>query len=368
MAETLQPGSVVLVTSPEGDWIEAFGTRTLGGSDPVTVEDYFRIGSVTKTMTGTVILQLVQEGALELDDPVSTFWPDIPNGDTITIAQLLGMRSGLFNYTKTEELNRAMDDEQARAWTPEELLALGIGEPVDFAPGESFEYSNTNTVLAGLIAEKITGKDIATLLSERIFAPLELEHTLMPAITDGAIPEPHPRGYMFGTNLSTLATSAELDNALPEDQQAAAMAGELEPNDYTDLNPSWAGAAGAAISTASDLAMYAEALVSGGLLDPDVQQQRIDSVETVDPAKPAGPGYGLALANFGPMYGHTGGFLGFQTFAGHDPERDMTIVVLTNLQYSPDGSEPANVITQELIRILYAEPSATVDDDAVDED
>ena len=260
-----------------------------------------------------------------------------------------------------------MDDEQARAWTPEELLALGIGEPVDFAPGESFEYSNTNTVLAGLIAEKITGKDIATLLSERIFAPLELEHTLMPAITDGAIPEPHPRGYMFGTNLSTLATSAELDNALPEDQQAAAMAGGSSRT-TTPTSTRRGPAQPAPPFPPRVIAMYAEALVSGGLLDPDVQQQRIDSVETVDPAKPAGPGYGLALANFGPMYGHTGAVPGFQTFAGHDPERDMTIVVLTNLQYSPDGSEPANVITQELIRILYAEPSATVDDDAVDED
>ena len=129
MSELHLPGAVVLVASPDNEWLEAFGTRTLNGTDPVTTEDAFRVGSITKTMTGTVILQLVQEGKLKLDDPVSKFYPGIPNGDTITIADLLDMRSGLTSYTQLEVVNRAMDDERARAWTPEELVALGRPSP-----------------------------------------------------------------------------------------------------------------------------------------------------------------------------------------------------------------------------------------------
>jgi D-alanyl-D-alanine carboxypeptidase len=160
MSELRVPGAVALVASLDEQWLEAFGTRTLKGIDPVTTEDSFRIGSITKTMTGTVILRLVQEGKLKLDDPVSKFYPGIPNGDAITIAELLDMRSGLTSHTQLE-VKRAMDDERARARTPEELLAVAAAQPVTSPPGERYEYSNTNTVLAGLIASKITGKDMA---------------------------------------------------------------------------------------------------------------------------------------------------------------------------------------------------------------
>jgi D-alanyl-D-alanine carboxypeptidase len=94
--ELLVPGAAVAVRSPDlGDWSTTFGTRTLGGATPVGFGDHVRIGSNTKTVTGTVILQLVQEGKLALDDPVSKYRPDVPNGQNITVTQLLNMRSGL---------------------------------------------------------------------------------------------------------------------------------------------------------------------------------------------------------------------------------------------------------------------------------
>ena len=96
------------------------------------------------------------------------------------------MRRGLESYASVEVVNRAMDDERARAWTPEELVALGAAQGAQFAPGERYEYSNTNGVLAGLIASKVTGQDISRLLTERIFAPLGLAHTVMPPITSAA--------------------------------------------------------------------------------------------------------------------------------------------------------------------------------------
>ena len=190
MSELKLPGAVVLVATPEDEWLEAFGSWTLDGSQPVTTDDSFRIGSITKTMTGTVILQLAQEGKLRLDDHVSRFYAGIPTGDAITIADLLDMHSGITSYTQLEVVNRAMDDERSRAWTPEELVTLGADQPVLFPPGQSYDYSNTNTVLLGMIASKITGKDISTLLAERIFTPLGLTHTVLPPITSAALARP----------------------------------------------------------------------------------------------------------------------------------------------------------------------------------
>ncbi len=348
MKEMLVPGAVVLARTPDAEFFAAFGTRTLGGGDAVTTGDHFRIGSNTKTMTGTAVLQLVQDGQISLTDPVSTYRLDVPNGKNIPISMLLDMSSGLANYSVQLDLNRLMDDDPGRNWTPEELVAIGLAEPPAFAPGKGFLYSNTNTVLLGLIVEKLTGKQLADVFGERIFAPLGLMKTVFPAIDDNTIPDPHPQGYGFGNNVSTIATSI-----LPEYQQVQAEDGTLQPTDWTDLNPSWAWAAGAASSTASDLATYVEALVGGGLLNDELQAIRIASLKPSSDA-PGAASYGLALARFGPMIGHDGTLPGYQSFMGHDPATGNTLVVLTSMQISPDGRAPANEIARPLIGVLGA--------------
>jgi D-alanyl-D-alanine carboxypeptidase len=122
MRDNVIPGAVLLITSPtQGDWIGTFGTGTIGRDVPMSAGDYFRVGSNTKTMTSTVILQLVQEGKLRPDDPIAKYRPGVPNGDKITIAQLSEMRSGLFSYTSDRGLNRglneALDRDPGAAWT-----------------------------------------------------------------------------------------------------------------------------------------------------------------------------------------------------------------------------------------------------------
>jgi len=348
MAELLVPGAVVLVRTPEWGWMEAFGTRAVGADDPVTTEDHFRIGSNTKTMTGTVLLQLVDEDRVALDDPVSKFLPDVPNGDAITVEQLLTMRSGLYNYSELLSFNVELDEDPSRVWVPEELAAIGLAEPVYFAPGEGFHYSNTNTVLAGLIVEQLTGSRLEDVFAERLFEPLGLTETSFPAIDIAGLPEPHPRGYLFGTNVDTVD-----DPALPPDVQAAAHAGRLLPNDVTELNPSWGWAAGAAISTAEDLATYVEALIGGEFLSPELQRRRLDSLESSEPGNPDAAGYGLALAQFGPMIGHDGSLPGFQSFMGHDPGTGTTLIVLTNLQAAPSGEQVANELAMVVLGELY---------------
>jgi D-alanyl-D-alanine carboxypeptidase len=348
--EMLVPGAVALVRSPAGEVSTTYGTTTVGGKIPVSLADHVRIGSITKTWTGTVILQQAKEGKLSLEDPVSKFRPDVPDGDHITIAELLDMRSGLYNYTETRELNEIGDSDPQKVWNPDELLALAYSQPPYFPPGTGYHYSNTNTVLLGLIAEKLDAKPLSQVFQDRLFTPLGLKDTLFPPSTSNAIPDPHPQGYMYGNNVLTMGSPA----AVPPDMQAAAKAGTLQPSDQTSLNPSWAWAGGAGISTAADLATWVEALVEGKLLDPAIQSTRIASVQSTNPGQPDAPQYGLAIAKFGALYGHTGEVPGFNTFAAYDPEKKVTIVVWVNLDPTPDGRAAATLIGNDLIERMYS--------------
>lgn len=348
-AELAVPGTLVLVRTPRATFRHSYGSRVAGGDEPITVDDHVRIGSNTKTMTGTALLKLVEDGALDLDDEVTSLLPafsaeEHPVLEGVTVRMLLDMSSGLANYSELFSFNQTLDDEPDRAWQPEELAALGLAEPAAFPPGEGFLYSNTNTVLVGLIVEELTGEPLREVLEARIFSPLGLSRTSLPDVTDASLPSPHPRGYMFGTNVATL----DAPTLTPAEQEAA-RAGELLPNDVTFMNPSWGWAAGAGISTLDDLADYVEALVGGGLLGEALQAERIESLAPIDPGDAGSVRYGLALAQFGPMIGHDGSLPGFQSFMGHDPARGVTLIVATNLQMGPADELPAVEIARALL-------------------
>lgn len=350
--ELLAPGVVVLIRSPQGDFQFAHGTTTVKGQTPISLADHARIGSNTKTFTATAILQLADEGRIDLTDPVADYWSGVPNGENITIEQLLNMRSGLFNYSETARLNRSLDNNPQRVWSPKQLLRMGLSRPPYFPPGEGWHYSNTNTVLLGLIAEKIEGKPLAQIIQDRFLTKLSLSGTSFPASTTSAMPTPHPQGYMYGTNLATMASPK-----LPPAQQKAAQNGTLLPNDVTDVNPSWTWAAGQMIATADDLATWVKALGDGSLLSPELQAQRLDSVAPADASLPAGGAeYGLGIAKLGPIYGHTGELPGFNSVMGYDPQTDLTIVVWSNLGSAPNGDAVATTITRALLAQIYGMP------------
>jgi D-alanyl-D-alanine carboxypeptidase len=346
--ELLVPGAAMMLRTTQGDVNLTYGVTSAGGSTPVSLDDHIRIGSVTKTWTGTVILQLVQEGKLKLEDPVSKYRSDVPNGDNITIEQLLTMRSGIYNYSESYELSKALDITPQRVWTPEQLVAIALPLPSYFGPGEGFHYSNTNTVLLGLVAEKLDGKGFGQIVRDRILGPLGLKQTSFPASDSSDLPKPFSRGYMYMDNLLTLSTTR-----LPADLIAKARDGSLKPNDYTNANPSWTWAAGQGISTAGDLMTLAEGLTDGKLLNPDLQKKRMESLAPIDPANPDAARYGMALAQFGPLYGHTGELPGYNTFMGRDPQNSVTLVVWTNLAPAPDGRDPASTIAKAIIGDLY---------------
>ncbi len=339
------PGAVVIVKTPKGNFSTTYGVTTYRGTVPTAYDQKIRVGSITKSWVGTVILQQIQEGKLSLTDPVAKHWPGVPGGDRITIEQLLAMRSHLFNYTELISLNRTLDDEPHKAWSPQALLDLAFAQPPYV---EDFHYSNTNTVLLGLIAQKLDGgKPLGDVFRDRLWTPLGLRDSSFPEIASNAIPTPYARGYMVGTNVQTM-------KPLPPETVAAARAGTLAPVDQTDTNPSWAWAAGAGISTANDLVRIVNAMVRGELLGPDLRAKRLASVRSIDPSNPAAAGYGWGLAKFGQLYGHTGELPGYNTFMAMDPVRDVTIIVWANAAPAADGRAPATRIAAALIGAIYA--------------
>jgi CubicO group peptidase (beta-lactamase class C family) len=151
--ELLIPGAVVLLRTPQGEFAVTYGTTLPGAKSPPRADTYFRIASNTKTMTAAVIMQLAQESKLSLDDPVSKYVPGVPNGNNITLAELLEMRSGLYNYSNAPEISASMHHDPTRVWSPAELLAIAFAHPPNFPPGTDFEYNNTNYLLLSLVAE-----------------------------------------------------------------------------------------------------------------------------------------------------------------------------------------------------------------------
>ena len=133
--ELFVPGAVVVVKTPQGRYEAAVGTTELGAQTPPTADTHFRIASNTKTFTAALIVLLAQDGTLKFSDPVSDYVPDVPDGANITIAELLKMRTGLFNYTGAPELSDSLDADPAKAWTPSEVLAIAFGQPAELRAG-----------------------------------------------------------------------------------------------------------------------------------------------------------------------------------------------------------------------------------------
>jgi len=348
------PGAMVLLRTPQGNFNAAVGTTELGVQLPPAANTHFRIASNTKTMTGALIVLLAQDGKLKLSDPVSTYIPDVPDGENITVAQLLKMRSGIYGYTADPALAAAMDANPGKAWTPQEVLAIAFRHPPQFAPDASYEYSNTNYALLGVIAEKVGGRPLAQQFADRLFGPVGLTQTSLPAADDTSIPAPYSHGYMYGGSFYALA-----DDPYPADMQAAAQAGTLQPVDYTNQNSSYATAAGGAISTADDLAAWMKALVSGKVFNADYHQQWLTSLQPEDPAAPDGQkyGYGISYQRFSPsaaMFYHGGELPGFNSFMGYDPDNDVALVIWTNLTLSPDGRTTAQAMLPTVLDEIYA--------------
>lgn len=299
LPQTTIPGAIVGVRQAgQPEYREAFGVQDPDSGEPMTPDLYMRIGSNTKSFTTTAILQLVDQGRLGLDDPVSTYVPGVPNGDVLTIRQLGMMRSGLFDYSVVTVPQWAGDPQHQ--WTADDLLAISFDNPVNFAPGAQFDYDNTNTVLLGAVVEQVTGQPIRDYIQEQILTPQGLAHTSFPVGAE--FPTPHPPGFW------------------------RTPAGEIV--DTGPWNTSWGNAAGQMISTVDDLHTWARALATGALLSPETQRER----EQFLPAPDEGEGvvYGFGMTDNNGWRGHDGNILGYVAYPFYLPSQDMTMVVLLN--------------------------------------
>jgi D-alanyl-D-alanine carboxypeptidase len=351
--DMLAPGAVVAIRTPQGSYTAAVGTTELDKQTTPDTTTHFRIASNSKTMTAALIVLLAQDGKLQFRDPVSAFVANVPRGNAISVADLLRMRSGLYNYTSAPEFAAKLDADPARAWTPEEVLSIAFAHPPNAPPNTEYEYNNTNYALLGLIAEKAGGRPLAEQLQDRIFATSKLTQTSLPATDDTSIPYPYSHGYMYGGS-----SYAMVDDPYPADTKAAGKAGTLKPTDYTHQNPSYAHAAGGVISTADDMAAWMRALVSGKVFDAEHQRQWMDSLQAEDPSKLGGQkyGFGISYQRFGPaaaMYYHGGEMPGFNSFMGFDPENDVSLVIWTNLTLSLDDKTTAQALLPTVLDEIY---------------
>jgi D-alanyl-D-alanine carboxypeptidase len=278
----------------------------------------------------------------------------VPGGDRITIAQLLEMRSGLYNYTDAPDVSASVDRDPTRVWSSAEVLAIAFARPPTFAPGTAYEYNNTNYALLGLVAERVDGKPLAQQMQDRLFGPLGMQHTLLPASTVNTLPDPYAHGYLYGSSSVALRGSPPYS---PE-VQAAARACTLRPNDYTGVNPSVAAAAGGVVSTANDLAVWIRALVTGHVLNAATQRRWLDALQAEDPSRPDGQkyGYGISLLSWGPnrVYLHGGETAGYNSKICYDPTNQMTLVGWTNLAVALDGQQTANTLMVNVLDQIYA--------------
>jgi D-alanyl-D-alanine carboxypeptidase len=306
------PGMQAYIRTANGKtWSGASGTTDLGRKHALQPDHILRVGSVTKTFTAVIILKLVEEGYLNLEDPLARWYPDFPNAESITIRQLLNHTSGIPEIIPKILMKSIIP---STYWQTQKLVEIAAGEKPLFTPGSAFSYSNANYILLGVIAEKVTGKTAVQLLHEIISDPLGLQHTFF-------VPyEQAPAALVPGW-----------------DRDLSHFPGML---DIGVKNTSWATGAytsGALISNASDLATFYENLFGGALLSPTMMKEMTAYIDAPNPGFVEQTGYGLGLMQLDidgkELVGHVGEFMGSTAIAMVSPSEKYTIVVVCDLSF-----------------------------------
>jgi D-alanyl-D-alanine carboxypeptidase len=351
------PGGVIGVTGgPIGRYRTAFGVAAPGV--PMTLGDHFRIGSITKTFTATVILKLVEQRRINLNWTISRWEPKIPNAKRITIRMLLDMTSGIWDeggsgpLGQPSALSKWVGDNChitqpspscGQYWKPQQLINFAIQDSKTYGPAYPpgvFYYSDTNYMLLGIIAHKVTGVPLGRLMKRYIFDPLHLRHTSFPTHSL-AMPQPAAVGY----------------TAAPP---AAPTGYKVGPQP----SPSLAFGAGNVVSTLGDLTIWARALGTGTLLRPGIQRLRLEVRGTGLAWLPlAGTGlttglsagYGLGVINAGGMLGHNGVFAppGYSSELWYVPKALGTVIVLFNSLTQCNGGLESDTTAATLAEFAF---------------
>ncbi|MEU7479964.1 serine hydrolase domain-containing protein [Lentzea sp. NPDC042327] len=281
------------------------GSNHAKGNAPVNGR--VRVGSITKSFVAVTVLQLVGEGEVALDGPVKNYVPRIED-ERITVRQVLQHTSGLPEFSVAVGVAK-IADVRDRYFEPYELLDAGLKQPVTGAPGEKYSYSNTNYVVAGLLVQKVTGRPVAEEVQRRVLDRAQLRDTYWPAQGERTIRGRHARGY----------APADLF-----DPRSKAV-------DATELDSSWAWAAGALVSTPQDIARFYRSLLRGELL----QKPQLDEMRRtipIDDRNAAGLGLESTKLSCGGVYwGHGGTIHGFSSFGAATDGGRHTAITATAL-------------------------------------
>jgi D-alanyl-D-alanine carboxypeptidase len=313
MGAATLPGMVVGVWVPgRGSFVRALGTSDLGTGAPIGLNDHFRIASITKSFVATTVLKLVDQGRLSLSDKLSSYVAGIPNGERITIAQLLNMTSGIYDYVADPALLRTYNRNPLLPFGLARIVAIVRRHKPLFAPGTAAVYDNSNYYLLGVIAERAAGRPIQTLVKTEILDPLGMRHTSFP--TTPALPSPFSHGYLAQPN--------------------------FPPRDVTRSNPAFAGGAGAMVSTLGDLRIWAKALATGALLSPALREEQ-QRTRVLSKSPKVTLRYGMGLTDVNGLLGHDGAINGYGSAMFYLPSAKATIVLLANKN---DANAPAPLI------------------------
>ncbi|WEO97415.1 serine hydrolase domain-containing protein [Streptomyces sp. FXJ1.172] len=312
------PGVTATAEDGHGTWSTTAGVGDLRTGRPRSAADRYRIASITKTFVATVLLQLEAEHRISLDDTVDKWLPGVVHGNGhdgrhITVRQLLNHTSGIYNYLADTGFQRTyftVDGFSKHRYDTvgaRDLVAIAMRHKPDFAPGTSWNYSNTNYLLAGMVIEKVTGHSYAAEITRRIIRPLHLTATSLPG-TKVTLPWPSSRAYSKFTDPSG------------------------PTYDVTTLSPSIASSAGEMISDSADLDRFYGALLGGRLL---AHQQLKEMKTTVDTRIAPNVRYGLGLMDTRltcgvHVWGHTGGIHGSASEAATTEDGRHSVAVNFN--------------------------------------
>ncbi len=329
------PVAVAVLVSRDGKILyeKAVGLADSGHHLEATPGTKFRIGSITKQFTAAAILRLAEDEKLAIDGSLSQFFPEVPGAEKITIRQLLTHTSGLRSYTARQDFFKSVITPIA----PEKLIASFREDPPEFAPGAGWQYCNSGYFLLGEIVAKVSGKPLANFLREEFFEPLGMKDT---GIFRNAAPPPGAAlGYSY----------------FPDGKLAPAL----------DWDMSWAGGAGALYSTVRDLHLWNEAVFTGRVLGGTSLKAALTPVTLPPGVQGMKYGFGWAIGALRglPLYDHSGGLHGFQSYLVRYPDQKVTIAVLSNAEAAPPGLVPATLAHEIAERFLAADlpPAPAVD-------
>ena len=269
----------------------AYGVRNSETKEPLQADDLFEVGSITKNFTAVTMLILQEEGKIDLDQTIDTWFPDFEKGDIITVRMLLNHTSGI------KEMTEILD--------PEDIVE-NVNGRFNFEPGTSWTYINANYVLAGLIMSKVAGKPAHEVIREKIIDPLGLTHTFMKGFEEHSM-EPKAHGHAYDAH------------------------GNIVPYEYA--HKAWT--AGSLVSNVEDLFKYGYALFHGQILSKESMDQMLDIVELLgDPVYGLGTQYGIG--SHSAFYGHAGDVFASHSMLYYYPETDEIHIILNNFNESKD--------------------------------